>query len=155
MHRRPHLQRQRFALVGAVFFGFGAVCVEDVAHAVGGVAEFFGVEGAGEVDELLFGGVQVLGWDGGGDLLEFGDDRRGLGGMHRTVVGEGVGRVGEGGGRVGEGSGDRRGPAASPSPSPAARARAKKPSTPATPRITGRTIVSRALCDSMGHLDDG
>ncbi len=76
---------QGFALVGAVLVGFGSVGVEDVADAVGRVAELFRGEGAGEFDELAFCGLEVLDRNGVRELVQGGHDGSGLRGVHGTA----------------------------------------------------------------------
>ena len=72
------LQGERFAVVGFLFGGFGAVGVEAVADEAAGPAQVEGAVGAAEFDQLLFGDPQVVGRDGGRDLVQRGHDRLGL-----------------------------------------------------------------------------
>src|SRR6266545_127180 len=80
-------QVQGFAGVGVVLVGFGAVGVDQVAEFLGGLAQLLRGQVAGQVDQLLFDHVAILGRDPGGVALESGHDGLGLGRMEHPVRG--------------------------------------------------------------------
>jgi hypothetical protein len=68
------LQVEGLAFVRRFLVWLGAVGVEDVADPAAGAAELGGGVGGGQVDQLLFGDLEVLGRHGRGDLVQ--DGRR-------------------------------------------------------------------------------